>query len=335
MANDELREIFNETVESVVSEWLEEGLSEKEISEKLTEEKIKNTMLAIMDKSSEDSLSFFKEHMYEIAYTEQAKTDEFVSRQRQTWGTGLAASQAMYIMAVESAELFSKFVAEDLDDTERKHKQYSFLVLQHMHGRACQIFLEIFHLMRLGFADGAYARWRTLYELCCCADFIRHHGEKIARQYYEQSNSDDHNYSWAKGALDSKGNKLDAGSFKKIQEIVNIDSGWLSQYKLACFITHASSQGTFGRLANGSTENLIPVGQSNYGIATAAEHSAICLCWITGEFITLFHHLDSDARCKLLKEWIEVVRENFFTAHEKAFGEKIGEKNISNLAENI
>lgn len=60
MANDELREIFNETMESVISEWLEEGLSEKEISEKLTEEKIKDTMLAIMDKSSEDSLSFFQ-----------------------------------------------------------------------------------------------------------------------------------------------------------------------------------------------------------------------------------------------------------------------------------
>ncbi|WP_139275800.1 DUF5677 domain-containing protein [Ruminococcus sp. YE78] len=198
-----------------------------------------------------------------------------------------------------------------------------------MHGRACQIFLEIFHLMRLGFADGAYARWRTLYELCCCADFIRHHGEKIAKQYYEQSNTDDQNYSWAKGALDEKGNKLDAGSFKKIQEIVNIDSGWLSQYKLACFITHASSQGTFGRLANGSTENLITVGHSNYGIATAAEHSAICLCWITGEFVTLFHHLDSDARCKLLSEWIKVVRDAYFTAHEETFGEKLGENESS------
>lgn len=35
-----------------------------------------------MDKSAGDLLSFFKGHMYEIAYTEQAKTDEFVSRQR-------------------------------------------------------------------------------------------------------------------------------------------------------------------------------------------------------------------------------------------------------------
>ena len=40
MANDELREIFNETMESIISEWLEEGLSEKEISEKLSMETI-------------------------------------------------------------------------------------------------------------------------------------------------------------------------------------------------------------------------------------------------------------------------------------------------------
>lgn len=29
MANDELREIFDESMKSVISDWLEEGLSEK------------------------------------------------------------------------------------------------------------------------------------------------------------------------------------------------------------------------------------------------------------------------------------------------------------------
>ncbi len=327
MANDDLKALFDESMKSVVSDWLKEGRSEKEISEELTADRIKVSMLAIIEKSVADSLDFFKTHMYEIAYNEQAKTDEFVSRQKQTWSAGLAASQTMYIMAIESAELFCKFVAEDLNDNEKQQKQYTFLALQHMQGRACQIFLEIFHLIRFGFADGAYARWRSMYELCCCADFIRYHGEKIAEQYIIQSNTGDQSYSWTKGALDEYGKKLDASNFAKIQKIVNMGSGWLTQYKLACFTTHASPQGTFGRLANGSTENLISVGHSNYGIATAAEHSAICLCWITGEFITLFHHLDSDARCKLLTEWIEVVRGAYFTAHEEAFGEKIGKNN--------
>lgn len=326
MASDELREIFNKSMETVISDWLKEGLSEKEISEKLTEEKIKGSMLAIMDKSAEDLLSFFKEHMYEIAYTKQAKTDEFVSRQRQIWGEGFAASQTMYAITVECAELFSKFVAEELNVAERQSKQYTFLSLQHMHGRACQIFLEIFHLINLGFADGAYARWRTLYELCCCADFIRNQGEKIAKQYFDHSYTDKKDFSWAKGAVDKNGKILDAGSFDKIQKMVNFNSGWLSQYKLACFTTHASPQGTFGRLANNRrTENLIPIGHSNYGIATAAEHSAICLCWITEEFITLFNHLDSYARCKFLREWIKVVQDAYFTAYKETFGEQIGE----------
>ena len=322
MVNDDLKSLLDESINSVISDWLKKGLSEEEISEKLTDEKIKNVMSEVMDKSVEDSLNFFKSHMYEIAYDEQAKTDEFVSRQRQTWGSGLAASQTMYIMAVESAELFSKFVAEDVDNTSKQTKRYTFIALQHMHGRACQVFLEIFHLMRLGFADGAYARWRTMYELCCCADFIKQHGEKIAKQYIDQSQTDDKSYRWTKGALDENGKKLNASGFDQIQKIVNVHSSWLDQYKLSCFTTHASSQGTFGRLANGSTDNLIPVGQSNYGITTAAEHSAICLCWITEIFITLFPHLDSIVRCDLLREWIDVVRDTYFTIHDEIFEEK-------------
>lgn len=70
MANDDLKAIFDESMKSVVSDWLKEGLSEEEISEKLTKEKIKDSMLAIMNKSAEDSLAYFKEHMYEIAYDE-------------------------------------------------------------------------------------------------------------------------------------------------------------------------------------------------------------------------------------------------------------------------
>ena len=57
-------------------------------------------------------------------------------------------------------------------------------------------------MIRLGFADGAYARWRSLYELCVYADFIKHQGEQIAKQYIEQSETDESNCRWAKGAVD-------------------------------------------------------------------------------------------------------------------------------------
>ena len=35
----------------------------------------------------------------------------------------------------------------------------------HIHGRALQQFLEIIILMKNGFADGAYASWRSVFEL--------------------------------------------------------------------------------------------------------------------------------------------------------------------------
>ncbi len=334
MKKDYLGEIYDETMSPIISDLINKGLSEEEILNELSIEKQSASMFALIQKSAEDSLRYYKDHMYEIAYKEQAKTDEFISRQRQIWGAGLAASQTMYIIAVESAELFSKFVAENLDENERQPKQYAFLVLQHMHGRACQIFLEILHLMRLGFADGAYARWRTLYEVCCCAEFIAHQGEMIAKQYIEQSTTDHQDYSWAKGALDENGNKIDAGSFKKIQEIVTIDSGWRAQYKLACFTTHASPQGTFGRLANQKSDRVILVGHSYYGIATAAIHSAFCLSWITVELLTLFSHLDSLSNCKMLRDWVDEIQELYLTAHEKAFGEKIGENTKSDVTKN-
>ena len=332
MKNDILKTQFDEIIKSIILDWLKDGMSENEIQSKLTTDNIKASMFAVMEKSAENSFNYFKNHMFEIAYDEQAKTDEFISRQKQTWGNGFAASQTMYIMAVESAELFCKFVDEDLTDNERLSKRYTFQALQHMHGRACQIFLEIFHLMRLGFADGAYSRWRSLYELCCCADLIKNQGENIAEQYIEQAKTDNRSYSWANDAIDKDGNKLGKKgkdcSFSKIQNVVNIDSSWLAQYKLACLTTHASPQGTFARLANSGKFNLIPVGHSNYGITTAAEHSAICLCWITGVFITLFPHFDSDARCKVLRDWVEVIRDTYFTAHEEAFGEKIENKDV-------
>ena len=334
MKKDYLGEIYDETMSPIISDLINKGLSEEEILNELSIEKQSASMFALIQKSAEDSLRYYKDHMYEIAYKEQAKTDEFISRQRQIWGAGLASSQTMYIIAVESAELFSKFVAENLDENERQPKQYAFLVLQHMHGRACQIFLEILHLMRLGFADGAYARWRTLYEVCCCAEFIAHQGEMIAKQYIEQSTTNHQDYSWAKGALDENGNKIDAGSFKKIQEIVTIDSGWRAQYKLACFTTHASPQGTFGRLANQKSDRVILVGHSYYGIATAAIHSAFCLSWITVELLTLFSHLDSLSNCKMLRDWVDVIQELYLAAHEKAFGEKIGENTKSDVTKN-
>lgn len=104
-----------------------------------------------------------------------------------------------------------------------------------------------------------------------------------------------------------------------MEDSIDVDDAWKKQYKLACLVNHASPQGTFKRLANGGITNCIPVGRSDYGITTPAEHSAISLQWITATFLTLFPNADSIQKTKVIHDWVEVIRELYFAAHDEIF----------------
>lgn len=166
--------------------------------------------------------------------------------------------------------------------------------------------------MENGFADGAYARWRSMYELCCTAIFISEQGEQIARQYIESSQLDQKNFDWTTGA------KLDGlkriKRFSDLQSQCHIAEIWKPQYKLACSIIHPTPQGTMGRLSNADNFNGIQVGQSNFGISIPAEHSAISLAWTTNIFLSVFPYMDGLSICETLNKWIDVIRELYFSA---------------------
>lgn len=56
-------------------------------------------------------------------------------------------------------------------------------VLIQLHARACQVAAEIITLLEAGYADGAIARWRTLYEIDVVATLIAEHGDDLAERY--------------------------------------------------------------------------------------------------------------------------------------------------------
>lgn len=86
---------------------------------------------------------------------------------------------------------------------------------------------------------------------------------------------------------------------------------------------HGSPQGTFKRLSLMDEQSLIVVGQSDYGITTPAEHSAISLQWITSMFLSVFPCLDALAHAKVIHDWVEEVRKAYFTTADKCFGTNI------------
>ena len=321
--NDPIDQIVENALNEALEQWRKEGLSDAEVLQKIEAIDYSEVYQSLASTVKEDSFIFFKEHMFEIAMEEKAQAGEFIARQEQQWGKCFAASQTMYTIAIESAEEYSKYISGNSDTQIVKDKQFTMLVLQHIHGRACQEFLEILYMLRLGFADGAYARWRSMYELCCNAKFICTYGEQIAKQYFEQSETEDQKFTWAAGVICNSGQVLGKKpNFNDIQDNCDIDPEWKKQYKLACLVNHGSPRGTFKRLANGPGRNCIPVGHSNYGIAMPAVQSAITLLWISHLFLGLFPKTEYLSRILLLQSLLEFLRELYNETENKWFGEQ-------------
>lgn len=323
MTTDYLSEIFRNAYTDTISEWQKQGFTDDEIIKKLNQDTINNSMKLLLDQASKDYHDYFVEKRFEISHKQKIEQDKFIAHHNDIWGECFAVSETMYVMALEAAERYSDFVNDNIPDDIKKEKQYTFLALQYMQGRSCQEFLEILYLMKLGFADCAYSRWRSMYELCCNASFIIKHGEIIAKQYFEQSKTDDQWYSWTTGAKKEDGTELKITKFKHIQDNCDVNEAWKKQYKLACLVNHGSPQGTFKRLCLKDEQSLVIVGHSNYGITTPAEHSAISLAWITNMFLSIFPCLDALAHARVIHDWVEEVRKAYFNTADECFGTTI------------
>lgn len=307
--------------EELAEEMKEEGLSEQEVTEKIKNINCDNALTEIIDLNVKEKLDYFNTHMYEISHERKVITYHVIAHQEELWGKCFAASDTMYTMAVEAAIFLSDYVEKKADEETRKSKQYTFLALQHMHGRVCQQFLEIMYLLKLGFADGAYARWRSMYEICCCMDLIKQQGEYLAEHYYKCSEKTTKAFEWANIVKKENGRNM-SGTFPDILSFCSINPIWKKQYELACWICHSSPQGTFNRLANGEGMNHVPIGHSDYGIAMPAEHAAMMLNIASAIFLTLYNNADSTVHVKIMNEWIKVIQRMYYTTHSEIFGEK-------------
>ena len=106
------------------------------------------------------------------------------------WGKAFA----LYKCYIESSTRFSNEFFKYREECKVKTDENKFIALAYINGRAIQVANEILVLMKNGYADAAYARFRTLYELSVIADFIDKHGDNVAKAYIEY---DGNWYEWA------------------------------------------------------------------------------------------------------------------------------------------
>lgn len=314
-----------DSIQAIVKESLGEELSKVDsqeqidnIHEKYEKIDLDKMLVDILDTQASDITRDMRDTMYEQVTVFRAEEQEFIARQERKWYKAFVASESMYIMTLESSKRYREDIKKVTQDELKKYS-YTFNSMLHIHGRALQQFLEIITLMKNGFADGAYARWRSMYELTVIASYITENGEEVAKSFIKSSETDDR-YEWARvsGLFPNLKRHI---TFNDIQKKCGIDSTvWAHQYNLANKTVHASPQGTFKRLGNASIgDAVIPVGRSDYGITTAGEHSAISLAQITTMFFSIYQNDNSTIAMQCITNWIDVIREEYFKGHDYIF----------------
>jgi len=201
-------------------------------------------------------------------------------------------------------------------------------VLTRSHGRACQVGYEILTLLSNGFADGGYARWRTLHEITVISAFIAQHNNELAQRYLDhtvitnfheaeayQKNCkslslipiSDEEIEFLKAnrekALKRYGLEFDKDygwasivldkplTFAHIEEEVNLDHLRLF-YKTANVNIHAGSKGILFRLGSQNNSNMILAGPSIFGLYEVGRRTAYSIALITSIVLLSKPNLD-------------------------------------------
>jgi hypothetical protein len=234
--------------------------------------------------------------------------DSFIKKTAEVWQKAFAASDALYVIVRSAAADYAEFVSKSEDDG---HKM-TYTALNSLHARALQEYLEIVTLVKNGFADGAFARWRSMYELAIISSFIAKYGEETAAKFIEAQDTEDR-YDWAMASGIFPEHKRHV-TFNDIQKSCEVDAEiWREDYTVANQTVHASPQGTFDSL--GGTHSA----RSDYGIAAPAVQSANTLALISSMLLSVYSGYEAMSRMYIIGKWLDIIMDSYAETHDSLF----------------
>ncbi len=222
-----------------------------------------------IDLFSKEQIDFVRENINEWhkAYLE---ADEYnLNHIEGIWGNGFALYKCYIESSTRFCDEYLKYIEKNKKFETNSDGKSVFTALRYINGRAIHIANEILILLKNGYADGAYARFRTLFESSVIADFIVKHGDEAATKYMEYKKE---RYGWASDILNIKN-----PNFYDIAENSNIKKEyfdlWKKEFKLCHKLVHASPQATFTRIALNKLMDNILIGPCDDGLSLPAVNS--------------------------------------------------------------
>lgn len=188
-----------------------------------------------------------------------------------------------------------------------------FAVLHELHARACQVAGAILVLLKAGYADDAFARWRTLHEIVVVSSFILKYREQNAAAKYQEhgfSNPTNHK-GWAAEILGKK-----SVGIAELEQETDLKE-MRKSYRAANYNIHVDSYGSSIRRSLSRRQDMIlAAGPSIFGLGIAGHSTAVSLNQVT---VTMLRtELDSEflPALGLLNVLEEKIYETFRQEHD-------------------
>jgi hypothetical protein len=270
---------------------------------------------------------------------------------REKWGEALNLFEMFVVIATEAGEAFNA----DIRPEASSSNDLTFEVLIRLHARCCQIANEVLTLLRSGYPDAAFTRWRTMHEATAVGLFVRKFGQDTAERYllheavesYRAAQQYQRHYiqlgyepltdqellrsrslyqrlvaRYGKPYATSYGWAAHAlgnpkPNFSDIEWALSLDH-WRPHYKLAGHNIHANPKGVFFKLGlYPERQEVLLVGPSDTGFTDPAHSAAISLMQITTSLLALRPNIDRLAVCHILSTLAEKIGDTFLAIQKR------------------
>lgn len=265
-------------------------------------------------------------------------TNGFNNRLYATWKKPIDYFESL----IELITSYSYSFTETFFNVALEKDNLLFNALHNIHARALLISRECLTLIKNGYPDGAFSRWRTIYELSVISKFLydennndlcerylnyyhiqEYLDEKHSRERNHQNHTDK-SFKVLKDNYDFMINKYGKNyikgqygwanyifnktvTFKDIKDKVDMDNLY-GYYKLSSSYIHGNPK------ANEESLGIIPnlekvklIGPSNYGLSLPMQNTAISLVNISTFFFLTYSNLDVWTACSIMNKFLEKI----------------------------
>ncbi len=305
----------------------------------------------VVDEMSESILkTILKKAPDKLKATEKDRR-QFERNLENLWGLPIRKLEVLIQIAREVGMEFNKKHRGDA----AKSNDFVFESLVRLQARASHTSFAVLSLLRSGFADDAYARWRSLHEIAVVGGFIRENGQELAERYLLHEIIQQYKLACAQARVQGR---IDAEEIPK-QELEALksrrdtlverfgrkfksDYGWATEalggehpsflaiekrtqldhlrpyYRMASDNVHANSHGMYFRLGlNQDEKRMLLVSASTAGLADPGHSTAISLVQITVALLSTRPSIDTITTMSVLARLEDKIGKTFLESHKK------------------